>query len=83
MKELFDVTGRLFDYLQKVVASGEVHEDLKKENVTLIFKHGQMEHVDNYRLVTFASIPGKAMGQIILETMSKDESQDGNWEESK
>lgn len=47
-----------------------VLEDWRKENVTTIFKKGKKENPDNYRLVSFITIPGKMMEQLILEITS-------------
>ena len=48
--------------------SGEVPEDWKKANVTSVFKK---EHTGKYRPVSLTLIPGQAMEQIILETVSR------------
>lgn len=49
--------------------SGNVAVDWQKENITPIFKEGRKEEVGNYRLVSFISVPGKIMEQILLEEM--------------
>ncbi|GAB0189156.1 mitochondrial enolase superfamily member 1 [Grus japonensis] len=41
--------------------TGEVPEDWRKGNVTLVFKKGKKEDSGNCRPVTFTSIPGKVM----------------------
>ena len=46
-------------------------EDWRKANVTFIFKKGKKENAWNYRPVSLTLIPGKVMGQLILETISK------------
>ncbi|GAB0185837.1 mitochondrial enolase superfamily member 1 [Grus japonensis] len=48
--------------------TGEVPEDWRKANVTLVFKKGKKEDPGNYRPVSFTSIPGKV---IILYIISK------------
>ncbi|XP_056197830.1 uncharacterized protein LOC130150685 isoform X1 [Falco biarmicus] len=50
---------------------GEVPEDRRKANVTVVFKNGQKEDAGNYKLVSITSIPGKVVEQLILEDISK------------
>lgn len=45
---------------------GLVSEDWKKENITPIFKKGKKEDLSSFTL-----IPGKVIGQIFLEVISK------------
>lgn len=56
---------------EKLWQSGDVPEDWKKANVILVFKKGKEEDLGYYRLFSFTSIPGKAMEQLILDTLSK------------
>ncbi|GAB0183432.1 mitochondrial enolase superfamily member 1 [Grus japonensis] len=51
--------------------TGEVPEDWRKANVTLIFKKGKKEDPGNYRPVSLTSIPGKMMEQLILGVINK------------
>ncbi|KAK4821226.1 hypothetical protein QYF61_015794 [Mycteria americana] len=43
----------------------------KNEKVTPIFQKSKKEDPGNYRPVSFTSIPGKVMEQLILETISR------------
>lgn len=51
--------------------SGKVPEDYKKVNVIPIFKKSIKRDAGNYRPISFTSIPGKGMAQLILEAISK------------
>ncbi|GAB0205522.1 hypothetical protein GRJ2_003017800 [Grus japonensis] len=51
--------------------TGEVPEDWRKANVTLVFKKGKKEDPGNYRTVSLTSITGKVMEQLILGVTSK------------
>lgn len=51
--------------------SGEVPEDWEKAKVTPAFKKGRLENLGKYRSVTLTSVPGKAIEQTILESISK------------
>ncbi|GAB0207124.1 mitochondrial enolase superfamily member 1 [Grus japonensis] len=52
---------------QRSWKTGEVREDGRKANVTLVFKKGKKEDPGNYRPVSLTSIPGK----LILGVISK------------
>ncbi|CAM4609221.1 unnamed protein product, partial [Caretta caretta] len=51
--------------------SGEVPDDWKKANVVPIFKKGKEEDPGNYRWVSFTSVPGKIMEQVLNESILK------------
>ncbi|GAB0192698.1 mitochondrial enolase superfamily member 1 [Grus japonensis] len=51
--------------------TGEVPEDWRKANVTLVFKKDKKEDSGNYRPVRLTSIPGKMMEQLILGVINK------------
>lgn len=44
---------------------------MEESKVTFKFRKGKKEDLENYRLVSFTSIPGKVMEHIALETISK------------
>lgn len=43
----------------------------RKASFTAIFKKGKEEFPGNYRLVSYAWIPGKVMEQLTLESISR------------
>lgn len=49
----------------------EVSKDWKKANIIPIFKNGKKEVSGKYRLLGLASVPGNAIEQMILETISR------------
>lgn len=47
-----------------------VSDHLEKVNITSMVKKGKKEASGNYRLVSFASVPGWTMEQFLLEAIS-------------
>ncbi|KAJ7410364.1 hypothetical protein BTVI_53415 [Pitangus sulphuratus] len=56
---------------EKSWRTGKLSNDWRKSNVTPIFKKGKKKNPENYQPVSFTSIPGEVMEQIILEVMTK------------
>ncbi|GAB0210119.1 protein NYNRIN-like [Grus japonensis] len=70
--ELADIIARpLSTIFERSWKTGEVPEDWRKANVTLVFKKGKKEDSGNYRPVSLISIPGKVMEQLILGVINK------------
>ncbi|GAB0206161.1 mitochondrial enolase superfamily member 1 [Grus japonensis] len=51
--------------------TGEVPEDWRKGNVTLVFKKSKKKDSGNNRPASLTSIPGKGMDQLILGVIHK------------
>ncbi|CAM5084542.1 unnamed protein product [Natator depressus] len=72
LKELADVIPEpLAIIFENTWRSGEVPDDWKKANVVPIFKKGKKEDPGNYRPVSFTSVPGKIMEQVLKESILK------------
>ncbi|GAB0207699.1 mitochondrial enolase superfamily member 1 [Grus japonensis] len=72
LREMADVIAKqLLIIFERSWRTGEVPEDGRKANVTLVFKKGKKEDPGNYRPVSLTSIPGKMMEQLILDVISK------------
>jgi len=72
LRELADIIAEPLSIIfERSWRTGEVPKDLRKANVTPIFKKGKKEDPGNYRLVSLTSIPGKMMEQHNLEVIIK------------
>jgi len=71
LRELTDVIAEPLSIIfERSWRTAQVPEDLRKVNVTPVFKKGKKEDPGNYRPVSFTSIPGKVLEQLILAVIS-------------
>ncbi|GAB0179825.1 mitochondrial enolase superfamily member 1 [Grus japonensis] len=72
LRELADVIARPLSIIfERSWRAGEVPEDWRKTNVTLVFKKGKKEDLGDYRPVSLTSIPGKMMEELIVDVVNK------------
>ena len=70
--ELAEVIAKLLSIIfERSWRTGEVPEEWRIANVTLVFKKGKKEAPGNYRPVSLTSVPGKALEQLVLGAISK------------
>jgi len=65
------IAGLLSIIFERSWRTGEVPEDWRIANVTLVFKKGKKEDPGNYRPVSLTSVPGKVLEQLVLDAISK------------
>ncbi|KFP26241.1 RNA-directed DNA polymerase from mobile element jockey, partial [Colius striatus] len=72
LRELADVVAKPLSILfEQSWRTGEMPEDWRKANVTPVCKKGRKDDPGNYRTVSFTSIPGKVMEQLILNVITE------------
>ena len=72
LRELAEVIAKLLSIIfERSWRTGEVPEDWRIANVTLVFKKGKEEDPGNYRPVSLTSVPGKVLEQLVLDAISK------------
>ena len=71
VKEVADVVARPPSIIfEKSWRSGDVSDAWKRANVIPIYKKGPKEEPGNYRPISFNSLPGKVIKQVLLETIT-------------
>ncbi|GAB0178457.1 mitochondrial enolase superfamily member 1 [Grus japonensis] len=71
IRELADIARPLSIIFKRSWRTGEVPEDWRKANVTLVFKKGKKKGLGNYRPVSLTSVPGRVMEQLILGVINE------------
>ncbi|PKU42352.1 rna-directed dna polymerase from mobile element hypothetical protein [Limosa lapponica baueri] len=72
LRELADVIAKPLSIIfESSWRTGEMPEEWRKANVRSVLKKSKKEEPGNYRPVSFTSIPGKVMEQLILDVISK------------
>ena len=67
LMELADIIAMPFSIIfERSWRTGEVPEDWRKASVTLVFKKGKKEDLENRRPVSLTSIPGKVMEHLVV-----------------
>lgn len=67
-EDLADVVAKTLPIIfEKSQLSGKVPSVWKEENISLIFKTNRMVDEEGYKPVSFTSMPGKMIKQILLE----------------
>lgn len=70
LRELADVIAKpFFIIFERSWRAGKLPADRRKTNVIAVFKNGKKENSGNYRPVSLTSIPGKVIGQLILDVI--------------
>ena len=72
LRELAEVIAEQLSIIfERSWRTGEVPEDWRIANVTLVFKKGKKEDPGNYRPVSLTSVPEKVLEQLVLDAISK------------
>lgn len=72
LRDLTEVTAEpLFIIYERSWRMGGAPEDLRKANVTPVFRQGKEEDLANHRPVSLTSMPWKLMLQLIQDVISK------------